>query len=89
MSEHGRPQSFGSYTMTGARTYAVAIRQAQNDAQLLPEELDAVAKDYSQAALDMIRQILKSNPDSAAALRACEEFEPLRSLPEFVALFPQ
>lgn len=75
--------------MTGARTYAVAILQAQKDALLTPEERDAAAKDYSQAALDLIRQILKSNPDSSAALRDCEEFEPLRSLPEFVALFPQ
>ncbi len=89
MSGHGRGQSFGSYTMTGARTFAVAISQAQNDALLSPEERDAAAKDYSQAALDLIRQILKSNPDSAAALRDCEEFEPLRTLPEFATLFAQ
>ena len=89
MSGHVRTQSFGSYTLTGAKTLAVAISQAQTDVFLSPEERDAVVKDYSQATLDLIQKILKSNPNSAAALRDCEEFEPLRSLSEFVALFPQ
>ena len=89
MSGHGRPQSFGSYTMTGARTYAVAITQVQNDALLSPEERDATAKDYTQAALDLIEQLRESDPKAVAGLRDCEEFEPLRSLPEFAALFAQ
>ena len=89
MSGHVRTQSFGSYTLTGAKTLAVAISQAQTDVFLSPEERDAVVKDYSQATLDLIQKILKSNPNAAAVLRDCEEFEPLRSLSEFVALFPQ
>ena len=87
LSGHGRPQSFGSYTMTGAKTFAVAISQAQNDALLSPEERDAAAKDYTQAAVDLIGQLRESDPDSVATLRDCEEFEPLRNQPEFAALF--
>lgn len=87
--ENGRAAFARKEITTAARTCAVAISLAQKDAMLSLEERETVVKEYTEAALNVIRSLLKSDPKAAETLRDCEEFEPLRKMQEFVVLFPE